>query len=313
LCRALTARAHRKTRGKGRAGLKLFAPTQLSCPLCHPDPQWPVYYETSAFSYTGDRAYQGSRRSHCNHEFSLYSALRVMTRGGQLGLVNAFSHKQWQSAVPIVPGQSIDIRIPVVPQLKPFLAFGAANGGEAFTAELTIIADNHAVALTTAAQGERVSDEAPRLVVTVHYHDSTAPSAWSSLLYESLADYAHKRHSLAIVKLAASIEIFADCLYDKYLRDKARALPDVAARILEDAASWEARFRRIEDIVALLLPLEAQARYVAAAPMFRQSVRKPRLEFLRGAVEAWAHDEASRAFEAAFDVLWTFDELSQLV
>jgi hypothetical protein len=293
--------------------LKLFAPPLLSCPLCHPDPQWPVYYETTAFSYTGNRAYEGTRRSHCSHEFSLYSALRVMTRGGQLGIVNAFSHKQWQSAVPIVPGQSIDIRIPVVDGLKPFVAFGAANGGEAFSAEIIIIADNRAVALTSAAAGERVSDEAPRLALTVHYRDSSEETAWSALLYESLADYAHKRHWRAIVKLAASIEIFADRLYDKYLRDKGRVVPDVAARILEDGSSWEMRFRRIEDIAALLLPLEAQARYVAAAPLFRQSVRKPRLDCVRGTAEGWAYDEASRAFEAAFDVLWTFDELNQLV
>lgn len=292
--------------------LKLFAPPFLNCPLCHPDPQWPVYYETSAFSYLGNRAYAGSRRSHCSHEFSLYSALRVMTRGGQLGLVNAFSHKQWESSVPIAPGEIADIRIPVVPELKPFLAFGTAFGGQPFKADITIIADNRGIATTAPVPAEPTNDEAPRLGVTVHYHDSSEETAWSSLLYESIIDYVQKRHWLAIVKLAASLEVFADCLYDKYLRDKGRVLPDIAMRLV-DEASWETRFHRIEDLVVQLLPLEAQARYAASLVIFRLSVLKPRQELLRGAVQGWAYEEASRAFEAAFDLLWTFDELNQLI
>jgi len=294
-------------------GFKLFAPPFLSCPRCHPDPQRPVYCETNAFSYLGNRAYAGSRRSHCNHEFSLYSALRVTTRGHQLGLVNAFSHRRWESALPVVPGEIADIRIPVMPELKPFLAFATALGGQPFDAQIAIVAEDRAIAMTAPLPAEPVNNEPPRLGITVHYHDSAAEIAWSSFLYESIADYVAKRHWLAIVKLAASIEIFADCLYDKYLRDKARVAPEVAMRIVEDGSSWEARFRRIEDLVTQLLPLEAHARYASSHVFFRQSVRKPRQEFLRGAVEGWAYEEASRAFEAAFDVLWTFDELNQLV
>lgn len=290
--------------------MHLFAPEFLICPICNPDPGQRTGYEVRSFRDLGGRRYRGTITTRCEHEFSLYESVRQSIRGGLFGVVGAFAHDQWHSVSPITPGDFINISLPTIADHQPFAAL-ATSYAVPFQSNITITESNSVAIATTRMRVDAKFDGEPSLGLVVYFRRNLGDEAWATLLYESINDYLHRRHWLSIFKLATSIEIFADRLYERYLVERANVDQNVAATILRGARSWNDRFRRMADVIKIILPAQAIDRYRSSSRLFTRDVREPRNEFAHGIGSGWAYEEASRAYVAAFDVLWTFDELNE--
>lgn len=289
----------------------LFAPTFLSCPVCNADPHTAVGFEIGAFTLLGADRYTGNAATRCSHEFSLYDALRPRVGRGYFGIASVYAHRQWTTLLDVTPGDYYRVEIPEIAAHVPFVALGTVYGPP-FHLDVSIVSPSILVVSTSRLQyeGPRFT-EPPKLSLIVYYHRAIPQEGWPSLLYDSVADYLQKRHWLSIFKLATSVELYSDQLFERYLLNCSLIAPDIVERMVDSARSWNARFSRLADLVRLFLSEEMENLYRKSAGPFSQHVRSARNRFAHEHVTGWGYEEASRAFEAAFDVLWVFDKLDE--
>ena len=129
-----------------------------------------------------------------------------------------------------------------------------------------------------------------RLFVGVYGFHKPDSRGWVRLLYESLKDYSGKSWSIAIFKLATSLEIACE---------KAIGVsPSLIQRWLRSGRNWDARLGRLCDVAPVYLgPMELEA----LANSVRDSVRS-----IRDYRNAFAHDDPITAdYQAATEAFMT--------
>jgi hypothetical protein len=152
-------------------------------------------------------------------------------------------------------------------------------------------------------------------MIAVWFYKANPSQNWMEVFYESLSDYLHHRYQLAIFKLASSAELWADGLFERYLKSNAKLDEKVVGRIMrEQRSAWGTKFDRAKDLVSIFLDEADQKRFANSKEPFRKFVREPRNDFAhRGTSSSLKHEDAGEAYKAAFDVLWTMDQLEKFV
>lgn len=291
--------------------VRIFQPTFLGCPVCNEDPKRHSACAISAHEKLAEDRYKGHG---CGHEFRLFEAL---CKGclGLFGILNTFSHWHWYSEEVIVVGRLFKIPVPIPADITLFAAslaqYTPSNGPQVGYLPRVLDMSGPELLLSTVGSlgttPEQLGSEM-RLFVGVYGSRMSETRGWVRLLYESLTDYSEKRHSIAIFKLATSLEIACEKTIEVYLGRKGVA-PSLIQRLLQSGRSWDARLRRLRDIAPIYLePVELEALERSA---------KDSVKTIRAYRNAFAHDDpttadyraAEEAFKTSFPLLWGIDRI----
>ena len=150
------------------------------------------------------------------------------------------------------------------------------------------------------------------ITVWAYSYDSLFAPGWKRLLYDGLHDFAERRNLLAIFKLATSVELYADLVFEKYLIKKSIS-PRLSNRLRGSARTWPARAARVADLALSLLTDQEAKQYEVARPGYKKLVREPRNLFAHGHTEEVTEEATSNAYGAAFDILWTINKIEKAV
>jgi hypothetical protein len=291
----------------------LFNPEFLACPTCNPkmENHWSSYGR-GGFKLVSNGVFACVH----GHQFTLYDSVSRLMHGGVFGIIQAFAHHHWSTSLSFTPGEFIQLPLPTLTNFRPFVASAAPAYAHAHTQQ-TFLTDTH-VGISTStikSSNETKFDGQPQLMVTVWFYSTTEDGGWNELLYESLSDYLHHRYHLAIFKLASSAEVWADALFEKYLINNGKLANKVTEGILrEQRSSWRVKFNRIRDLASVFLDKDPQERFAKSREPFDTFVRTPRNDFAhRGSLVTRKHEDATDAYVAALDVLWTMDHLANKI
>ena len=197
--------------------LGIFRPTYLSCPVCNTDPGSYSFYAVSAHKRLTIDRYKGYG---CGHEFTLFEALRTCCRD-VFGILGTFSHWQWSKEESIVVGRISKISVPMPSDVKLFAAFlmphTPADGPQILYLPRVLDLDGPELFISatglTNTPPEMLGKEM-RLGVALYGYSQGESRGWTRLLYESLTDFSERRYSLAVFKLATSLEIACERMLD---------------------------------------------------------------------------------------------------
>lgn len=291
--------------------LRIFQPTHIGCPVCNQDPNSHSSCGISAYKRLVEDRYKGHL---CEHEFSLFEALQ---RGcqGTFGILSTFSHWQWHSEKEVVVGRLFKIPVPIPADIDLFAAFltpyTPLDGPQVGYIPRVLDMSGPELLISTAGTlGTLPEQLGTEMCLNVAVYGSRKPESrgWMRLLYESLRDYSEHNWSIAIFKLATSLEIACEKTVEAYLNEQGVATP-LIQRLSRSGRSWEARLGRLSDIApAFLGSLEVDA--------FEKSV-KCSVKTIRSYRNSFAHDDpvtadyyaASEAFKTSFPLFWGMERI----
>ncbi|MGE0471813.1 MAG: hypothetical protein AB7L09_16320 [Nitrospira sp.] len=291
--------------------LSIFRPTHLGCPVCNKDSKRHSLYEILAHKKLTEDQYEGHL---CRHKFSPFEALY---RGchGIFGVLNTFSHWQWSSEETVVVGSLLKLPVTIPADIKPFAAFltpyTPSDGPQVHYVPQVLEMNGPELLISTAGSlgtppeqlGTRM-----RLMVGIYGFCKPETRGWARLLYESLTEYSMHRYSVAIFKLATSLEIACERATEAYLASKGVGI-SLIQLILRDARNWPARLGRIREIVPVYLsPIELEA-FEKSARLSEEKVRRYRNAFAHDDPATPDHRAAEEAFKTSFPLLWGIDRM----
>lgn len=290
---------------------RIFQPAHLGCPVCNQEPNRHTAFGISAYQSLGQGNYKGYA---CGHEFSLFEALQ---RGchGTFGILSTFSHWQWNSEKEVVVGRLFKIPVPVPADVKPFAAFltpyTPLDGPQVSYIPRVLDMSGPELLISTTGTLDTLPDQLGtemRLNVAVYGFNKPEARGWVRLLYESLRDHSEHNWSIAIFKLATSLEIACEKAVESYLNGKTVA-PSLVDRLSRGGRSWDARLGRLSDIApAFLGPMELEA-FKRAAKDSVKSIRSYRNSFAHDDPTTPDYHAADQAFKTSFPLFWGIDRI----
>lgn len=289
----------------------IFRPTHLGCPVCNQDPSRHSAYSIRAYKKLPGDCYEGHV---CGHKFSLFNALHKGCHG-TFGILSTFSHWQWNSEEAVIVGSLFKIPVPVPTDVTLFAAFltphSPLDGPQVgYLPRVLDMSGPELLISTTGTLGtppEQLGTKM-RLFVGVYGFCNPESRGWARLLYESLTDYSEHKYSLAIFKLATSLEIACDKAIEMYLK-KRDVSSSLTQRFLKSGRNWESRIGRLCDIAPNFLE-------ASELEVFKKSVKDSK-EAIRDPRNAFAHDDpvtvdyhaVSEAFTTCFPILWGIERI----
>lgn len=297
--------------GNASGALGIFRPAHLGCPVCNTDPKRHTAYATSAHEKLADDRYKGYG---CGHEFALFEALRAGCHE-TFGILATFSHWQWFKEETVVVGRLAQISVPVPSGVKLFAAFltphTPADGPQIHYLPRVVDLNNSELLISTTGATttppEMLGKEM-RLMVGVYGHSPSESSGWARLLYESLTDFSEHKYSMAIFKLATSLEIACDRTFETYLERKGVPV-SLVQRLLRSGRNWEVRMGRLGDITPTFLEANELEAFQTASKTFLETVRVHRNAFAHDDPDKLDHKDASEAFATCFPILWGVERI----
>ena len=291
----------------------IFRPTHLGCPICNQDPSRHSTYSIGAHKKLPGDCYEGHV---CGHEFSLFDALYKGCHD-TFGILSTFSHWQWSSEEAVIVGRLFKIPVPVPGDVTLFAAFltpyTPSDGPQVHYIPRVLDLSGPELLISTAGSLTTPSEQLGiemRLFVGVYGFSKPESRGWVRLLYESLTDYSEQKHSLAIFKLATSLEIACEKAIEMYLKKKDVSL-SLVQRFLKSGRNWDGRIGRLCDIAPSFLGSSELAALETAVKDSASKVRSYR--------NAFAHDDpvtvdyyaSSEAFKACFPIFWGIERIRE--
>lgn len=291
--------------------MRIFQPTHLGCPVCNQDPNRHSTYSISAHKRLAGDSYKGHI---CGHEFTLFEALQ---RGccGTFGILSTFSHWQWSSEREVVVGRLFKIPVPIPVDISLFAAFltpyTPSDGPQ--VDYIPRVLDMRGAELLISAAGSLATPSeqlgtAMRLFIGVYGFRKPNSRGWMRLLYESLQDYSENKYSLAVFKLATSLEIACEKATEAYLNERVVS-PSVIKRILRGTRGWDGRLGHLEDIAPIYLRLPELDAFKKAAKNSVKSIRDGRNAFAHDDPDTADHNVATQAFITSFPIFWLIERV----
>lgn len=292
--------------------MTIFDPVFLGCPVCNSGKQSSSGYRTSAHTLIQKDLYRGYD---CQHEFTLYEALKQECKVGVFGILNVFAHWQWSNEETITVGRIHNFTLPIPENIQPFSAFltpSVPDGAEAipFFPKVLVLGPTE-LAITTSAVAntptKNIGGEM-NLMIGIYGCRNKDASGWQTLLYESLTDFSEQRYALAIFKLATSAELLCDRVFELYMEKKG-VTEGLTKRLLGAGRYWDARFSRTLEVCGDYLSADEMTELGSLRGPFQLAVRNFRNSFAHDTSEPPKHKDVVRAFEAAFPLFWHLDKV----
>ncbi len=289
----------------------IFDPPYLGCPTCNADPKRHTGYAVSAHTRVTRETYRGCG---CGHEFSLFEALKTGCHG-TFGILGTFSHWQWSTETAVTVGRLSTISVPVPSGIRLFATFltpyTPADGPQVRYIPKTLDTKGGELLISATAFGttpiEMLGTEM-RLSVGVYGCRESESRGWTRLLYESLGDYSEHRYTMAVFKLATSLEIACDRSLEVYLNGKSIP-PSLTRRMLNSGRNWHTRLGRVREILPTLLTKNELDAFDEAAKVYLDTVRTHRNAFAHDDPDSLDHGTASKAFKTSFPILWAIERI----
>lgn len=288
--------------------MSIFNPAMLGCPVCTPPGSLHGLQTRTFFTTTPAGLLLCSR----GHEFSLYQSLKVQTTFGRDGILSVFAHEQRAVLGPATAGKIVALRIAEISGFQPF-ALIVHDTNPFMHNHVAVLEEGQTIVATSAKIGDAPSVAPWNLFGAVYFYRTEQNVLWYQILYDALTDFSQNRGRSAIIKLGAAIDQFADHIFERYLKQNRHLAEVVIQGIVQSARNWEDRIKRIQGLAGVLLPAEDQNRLRAARKPYERKVRGLRNEAAhptRGDLEV---EQVEAAFEAAFDIMWTFDRLDATI
>lgn len=289
----------------------IFRPTHLGCPVCNQETKHFTAYGISAYQSLANDRYKGYG---CGHEFSLFDALLKRCHG-TFGILSTFSHWQWNSEEAVIVGSLFKIPVPVPTDVTLFAAFltpySPLDGPQVgYLPRVLDMSGPELLISTTGTLGTPPEQLGTKMGLFVGVYGFLNPESrgWARLLYESLTDYSEHKYSLAIFKLATSLEIACEKTIEIYLKEK-DVSSSLVQRLLKSGRNWDTRMGRLCDIAPNFLDASELEAFEKAG--------KDSVKTVRGHRNAFAHDDpvnpdhaaASEAFTTCFPLFWGIERI----
>lgn len=231
-----------------------------------------------------------------------------------------FSHWTWMSRTQLTVGNILRIPIPVPAGFTifavplPTAIMGNVEEGEHCFPSLFLIDENTVLIGTTAHKTKKnpVGKTFDNVGLNVFCYESRDKAGWMKILYSSLSNLAQGNTNTAVLLLATALELYSDYLLHKYLERKI-----VAQKLIENVThsvkAWRLKADRVTLILETLMPGFDKPAFNKELEQFRQKVRDPRNAYVHEHSKDLTKPEAHAAFCAAFELLWKYDQLDEIL
>lgn len=245
-----------------------------------------------------------------HHKFHIKDSLKRSVEGGLFGICSVFSHYCWHKTIPIEIGSTIPITTTTDSELKAFAAFATPKNTPSHI-NIDINSNQNGIYIHSSKFENWKNISSGELSVAVYHYKTTSDVGWITLFYDSISDFTKAHHSLSIFKLATSIEIYTDHLYETYVKNHSSMSSDIIDEMVSSARTWRAKSERITYVIKEMLGKQAALSFKTFLKCFERDVRVPRNAFAHGLPKGWDYDSAAAAFVSAFDILWLLIKLEQ--
>jgi hypothetical protein len=261
-----------------------------------------------------------SENMRSKEKIDLYQSIKKSMGQGIDQVLFNFSHWTWSTQIQLTVGNILRVPIPVptgytifaVP--LPTAIMGNVEEGEHCFPSLFMIDGNTILIGTTAHKTEKnpIGKKFDKLFLDVFCYESADRAGWMKILYSSLSNLVQGNTNTAVLLLATALELYSDYLFQKYLERKS-----VDRKLIENVTlsvkPWRLKADRVTDILEAIMPRFDKSAFNKHLEQFRQKVRDPRNEYVHEHSRDLTKPEAHEAFCAAFELLWKYDQLDELL
>ncbi len=231
-----------------------------------------------------------------------------------------FSHWTWMSQIQLTIGNILRLSIPVPAGYSifavplPTAIMGNVEEGEHCFPSLFLIDESTVLIGTTAHKTEKnpVGKIFDNLVLTVFCYESRDKAGWMRILYSSLSNLAQGNTNTAVLLLATALELYSDYLLHKYLEKKI-VTQKLIENVTHSAKAWRQKADRVALILETIMPGFDKPAFNKDLEQYRQKVRDPRNAYVHEHSTDLSKPAAHEAFCAAFELLWKYDQLDEIL